>query len=241
MSDLRPVTLSPATKQKLLSVSTATLTSQLINAGFRNTFLTGVYPLAPGSRMVGYAVTLRFVPAREDLVATSKAPRDSQQRLAIEAVGPEDVLVVEARGELRGAIIGDILAMKMKMTGGAGVVTDGAFRDSPACAALEWPIYLSGVNANRSNLYHYPAGRNEIISCAGVAICPGDIIVGDGEGVVAIPPQIAVQIADAAYEQELREQYIMELVSAGAGTIDIYPPNEATLAAFQQWRQAKGL
>ena len=238
MNKPRPITLTEITKHQLNHVSTATLTSQLIKAGYRNTFMTGIYPLIPASRLLGYAVTLRFVPAREDLIAATTTT-NSLQRQAVEGVGPDDVLVIEARGEIRGAVIGDILAMRMKVLGAAGVVTDGALRDSPACAAIGWPIYIKGVNANRSNLYHYPAGRHEIISCGGIMVVPGDIIVGDGEGVVAIPPHVVADIAAAAYEQEQREAFILELVKSGRSSLEVYPANPTIEAEFQQWRQSQ--
>lgn len=237
MDDKRPFTLTPAAKEKLTKVSTATLTSQLIGHGFSNTFLTGVRPLRPDLRMVGYAVTLRFVPGREDMVAKTAVLSQNPQRLAIEAVGPEDVLVAEARGELRSAVIGDILAWRMKVLGAAGFVTDGALRDTPGCAEIDMPIYLQAPQATRSNVWHHPADMNVPIGCAGVLIMPGDVIVGDGEGVVAIPAQVAEDVAHAAYEQELREAFVLELVKAGASTLDVYPHKGETLTAFAAWRE----
>ena len=237
MSTIRPVTLTAETKAKLRSVSTATLTTQLNYHGFQNSFLTGVAPLRPDMRMVGYAVTLRFVPSREDM--RPNPPQDNLQRQAIEATQEDDVLVIDARGELRSAVLGDILAQRLQVLGAAGIVTDGAVRDSPACAGIGLPLYVQGVQANRSSLYHHPADRNVPVGCAGVLIFPGDIIVGDGEGVVAIPAAVAESVADAAYEQELREEHILELVRGGRNTLDVYPANDSTEAEFQEWRKSR--
>lgn len=238
MTQIRLVTLTPEAKDKLGRVSTATLTTQLKKHGFRNAFLTGVAPLQAAPRLIGYAVTLRFVPAREDMAARIADPRQSPQRLAVEAVGSEDVLVIEARGEVRGAVLGDILAWRMQVLGAAGIVTDGAIRDTPACGQIEMPIYMQAINANSSHAYHHPADWNIVIGCAGVLIEPGDVIVGDGEGVVALPAHIAESIAHAAYEQEKQEEQVLELVRAGYSTLDIYPPNEKSEAAYNAWRQA---
>lgn len=241
MSNPRPVTLTETTKEQLRTVSTATLTSQLIAHGFCNTFLTGVYPLRPDLRMVGYAVTLRFVAAREDMPEKVADLSANPQRLAIEAVGEEDVLVADARGEIRGAVFGDIFAYRMKALGAAGFVTDGSVRDTPSCAESDLPIYLQAVQATRSNQWHHPADWNVAVSCAGVLIMPGDIIVGDGEGVVAIPSHVAEAVAAAAYEQELREQYVVEMVKAGQSTVGLYPPDDRVLADFEAWRSENGL
>jgi len=236
MSNTRPVTLTETTKEQLRSVSTATLTSELIVHGFRNTFLTGIYPLRPDLQMVGYAVTLRFAPAREDMPATVADLTVNPQRLAVEAIGEEDVLVADARGEIRGAVFGDIFAHRLSALGAAGFVTDGSVRDTPSCAEIDLPIYLQAVQATRSNLWHHPADWNVPVGCGGVLIMPGDIIVGDGEGVVAIPAHVAEIVAANAYDQELRELHAIEMVKAGHSTVGIYPVTDQTSAEFEAWR-----
>lgn len=132
MANVRPVTLTTEAVEKLKKISTATLTTQLINRNFHNTFLTGLYPLRPDLSMVGYALTLRYVPAREDMVDTMYDNTKNVQRLTVEAAGQDDVLVVDARGELGAATLGNILATRLKVRGAAGFVTDGALRARPA-------------------------------------------------------------------------------------------------------------
>lgn len=241
MTKLRPIILTAEAKQKLLKVSTATLTSQLIAHGFKNTFLNGVAPLKPDNRMVGYAVTLRFVPAREDMPAKVADLSINPQRLAVESVGPDDVLVIDAFGETRGAVFGDVFAHRLKALGAAGFVTDGSVRDTPSCAEIDLPIYLKAKQATRSNVYLHPADWNVQIGCGGVLIEPGDVIVGDGEGVVAIPAHVVESVAHASYEQEVREMYVIEMVQAGRSTVGIYPAGEATQVEFEDWRKEKGL
>lgn len=239
MNPLRPFLLSPTTKEKLNSVSTATLTSQLIKHGFCNTFLTGAQPLQRGQRMIGYAVTLRFAPAREDKIAQMADLSINPQRLAVESIGPEDVLVMDARGEVRGAVFGDVFGWRIKELGAAGFVTDGSVRDTDGCREIGLPIYCTGAQATRSNLWHHPADYNVTIGCAGVLIDPGDILVGDGDGVVAIPAHVAEAVADAAYQQELREQHVIDMVRAGRSTVGIYPAGDATKDEFEQWLQTR--
>ena len=241
MKKERTFLLTEEAKSKLGKVSTATLTSQLIVHGFKNTFLNDVAPLKPNNRMVGYAVTLRFVPAREDMPAKMADLSINPQRLAVESVGPDDVLVIDAFGETRGAVLGDVFAHRIKVLGAVGLVTDGAMRDTPACAEIDLPIYFRVKQATRSNVHLHPADWNVQIGCGGVLIEPGDVIVGDGEGVVAIPAHVAESVAHASYEQEVREMHVIEMVQAGRSTVGIYPAGEATQAEFEAWRKEKGL
>ena len=233
--------LSADAKTKLRSVSTATLTSQLLKQGLRNTFLAGLYPLRPDLRMVGYAFTLRYIPAREDLADELYDNARNVQRLAVEAVGPEDVLIIDARGDVSAASFGHILGTRISQRGAAGFVTDGALRDTPGFRGLELPTYIRAAHATTSFLAHHPVDMQVPIGCAGVAVTPGDVIVGDGEGVVAVPAQMAEEVAHLAYEQERREEFFQERVAGGASILGVYPPNDETLAAFEHWRKERGV
>lgn len=225
---------------KLRSVSTATLTSQLQKRGFRNTFLQGLFPLRPDTRLVGYAFTLRYVPAREDMVDELYDNTKNIQRVAVESVNQDDVLVIDARGEIGAATLGNILATRLKARGAAGLVTDGALRDTPGYRELDFPSYVKGAHAATSFLIHHPVEINVPIGCAGVLVMPGDVMVGDGEGVVAIPVKVAEEVAHAAYEQERLEEFIQAKVAAGASILGVYPPNEQTRAEYAEWRKARG-
>lgn len=233
----RPHPLSSAALAKLRTVSTATLTAQLQKRGFRNTFLAGLYPLCPEQRLVGYAFTLRYVPAREDLADTLYDNTQNMQRIAVESVGPDDVLVIDARGDVRAATLGNILATRLQVRGAAGVVTDGAVRDSPAFRELAFPTYIQAPHAATSFTVHHPLEMNVPIGCAGVLIMPGDVLVGDAEGVVAIPSQVAEAVAHDAYEQERLEEFIQAKVAAGASIIGVYPPDDATKAEYAAWQE----
>ena len=233
----RPVTLSPAAMEKLQQVSTATLTSQLDKHGFRNTFLQGLYPLRADLRLVGYAFTLRYVPTREDLIDELYDNTKNVQRVAVESVEQDDVLVMDARGDVRAATLGNILATRLRARGARGLVTDGALRDTPGYRELDFPAYVKAAHAATSFKVHHPLEMNVPIACAGVLIMPGDIIVGDGEGVVAIPAAVAESVAHAAFEQELLETFIQQKVAGGASILGVYPPDATTKAEFARWRQ----
>ena len=233
--------LSADAKTKLRSVSTATLTSQLLKQGLRNTFLAGLYPLRPDLRMVGYAFTLRYIPAREDLADELYDNARNVQRLAVEAVGPEDVLIIDARGDVSAASFGHILGTRISQRGAAGFVTDGALRDTPGFRGLELPTYIRAAHATTSFVAHHPVDMQVPIGCAGVAVTPGDVIVGDDEGVVAVPAQMAEEVAHLAYEQERREEFFQERVAGGASILGVYPPNDETLAEFEHWRKERGV
>jgi regulator of RNase E activity RraA len=235
---LRPYTLTPAAVAKLKAVSTATLTSQLMKRGLRNCFLPGLTPLRPELRMVGYAFTLRYVPMREDLVDTLYDNTTNVQRLAVEAVEEDDVLVIDARGDVRAATLGNILATRLKVRGAAGLVTDGALRDTPGFRHIDLPAYIKAAHATTSFAVHHPIDMNVPIGCAGVLVMPGDIMVGDGEGVVAIPAHLAEKVAHDASEQERLEEFLQVKVAAGASIHGTYPPDENTKAEYDAWRSS---
>jgi regulator of RNase E activity RraA len=236
MSDRPP--LSPETIALLRRPSTATLTSVLAKRGLYNTFMVGVRPLAPGMRLVGVAFTLRYIPAREDLDHTGTLDNlTDPQRVAIEKVGPGEVLVIDGRGDVRAGTLGAILATRLKMRGAAGVVSDGAFRDSPEIAGSGLPAYAKAAHGAANKTIHHPTDFQLPIACGGVAVYPGDVLVGDDEGVVVIPRHLADEAAREAAAQERREEFILEKIRSGASIVGVYPPNEATLREYEEWEK----
>jgi len=201
-------------------------------------FLNGLSPMNPAhSRFVGEAVTLRNIPMREDLDRL-EAFRDPEhpQRKAIELVGPGQVLVMDCRGDVRGASGGNILITRMRVRGAAALVSDGAVRDSPEIAAQPFPVFVAGRTANLNLVVHHAADINVPIACAGVPVFPGDIVVGDEEGVVVVPRHLAAEVARPAADQEDLERFVLEKVEGGAALPGTYPPNEQTLAEYEAWR-----
>lgn len=221
-------------------VSTATLSSQLLKLGYAHVFMLGVRPLRPDLRLAGQAFTLRYIPVREDLERPGEFDnRTNTQRVAVESVGPGDVLVIDARGDVRAATLGDILATRIAQRGAAGIVTDGAFRDTPSIQTLDLPTYAGGQSPIVSTAIHHPQDINVPIGCGGVAVLPGDVIVGDGEGVLVVPRPVAETIIEAAFAQHQREEFIMTRIRAGSSILGVYPPDEHTLRDYDDWRAGR--
>ncbi len=235
--------MSPETLARLRRTSTATLTTQLFKRGFRNVFVQGVRRLTSpsGGNLVGPAFTLRNIPAREDLdqVSAFENP-EHPQRKAIEIVPPGHVLVIDARGERRTASGGQILTTRLKVRGVAGLVSDGPLRDSAEIAQLDFPVFCAGGSAPLNLVHHHATDLNVPIGCGGVAVYPGDVIVGDAEGVVVIPAHLADEVAADGAAQEELEAFLLERVRSGAALPGTYPPNAATRAAFEAWRKERG-
>ncbi len=243
MAAMRPHMLTPQAWELLHKVSTATLTSQLLKRGFRNTFMAGLTPLQPRLRLVGYAFTLRYVPAREDLDMQVDYDNSTNiQRLAVEAIGPQDVLVIDARGDASAASFGHIIATRIKMRGAAGLVTDGGLRDTPRFKELGLPSYIKAPHATTSSVLHHPADMQVPIGCAGVLVNPGDVIVGDAEGVVVMPAHLAEAVAHGTWEQDSMEEFVLSKVQAGASIKGVYPPDATTKAEYAAWveKQRRG-
>ena len=231
--------LSDDAKEKLAGVSTATLTTQMFKRGFRNVFLQGVGRLTThGRSMVGEAYTLRYIPAREDLDHLGVfQDYDHPQRKAVETAPTGSVLVMDCRGDASAASAGSILVTRLQMRGIAGLVTDGGLRDSPEIAGFDIPCFIGGPSAPTNLIKHHAIeALNEPIGCGGVPIYPGDIMVGDREGVVCLPTHLAEEIAHDAAEQERQETFILSEVQGGKALRGVYPPNEETKARFEAWK-----
>jgi 5-oxopent-3-ene-1,2,5-tricarboxylate decarboxylase / 2-hydroxyhepta-2,4-diene-1,7-dioate isomerase len=225
----------------LRRVSTATAWATLVRKGIRRPYMMGVKLLSVGEvgTMVGRARTLRYVPLREDLLPyLREAGMENPQRAAIEAVEPGDVFVVDAMGSLEAATMGDILASRIKKRGAAGIVADGCVRDSPFIKRMGIPVYTRSVHPAANTSALLPLEHGGPIQCGGVTVLPGDVLLGDEEGVVVIPPAIAAEIAADGPEHEELEVYIREQIEAGRPISEVYPPNEQVRAAFAARRGA---
>ena len=210
----RPAELSADAEAALRKVSTATLTVQLRRHGITNAFIAGLRPARPDLRLLGRAFTLRYVPLREDVVAADTRELNAQKE-AVETIGPGEALVIEARGEAGAGTIGDILALRALRRGATGIVTDGSLRDSAAVARLDMPTYYLAPHAAVLGMRHYPLATNIPVACGGVLVMPGDVLVGDEDGVIVLPAALAETVALDAFEQEVREEFALERVDAG--------------------------
>ena len=234
--------MNESTRAALSAVSTATLCTALFKRGLRNQFIQDVRPLNPAlPNMVGEAYTLRYIPAREDLnPITVFQDRAHPQRKAVEECPPGAVFVIDSRKDARAASAGSILVSRLMKRGAAGVVTDGGFRDSPEIARLPFPAYHQRPSAPTNLTLHQALDINVPIGCGDVAVWPGDVIVGDGEGVVVVPAGIADAIAAEAVEMTAFEDFVSEQVMAGRSILGLYPPtDEQSQVDFAAWRSAR--
>ena len=231
---------SPADLLRAVSkVSTATLSAQLRKRGFNSVTLDRLHATQPGRKMAGFARTLRYVPFREDLFAryggTLRGGALNAQKRAVEQVRPGEILVIEARGDLTAGTVGDILALRAQVRGAAGIVTDGAIRDSQALHAMDLPVYYGATHPAVLGRRHVPWEVNTTIACAGVTVTPGDIIVGDGDGVIVIPAHLAMEVAQDAAEQERQEEFAAAMVAKGESVDGLYPLGKRWQAAYEAW------
>ena len=235
--------LSDSTRAKLATVSVATLTTALFKRGLRNQFVQDVRPLNPAAgAMVGEAYTLRYIPAREDLNPIGVfRDRAHPQRRAVEECPPGAVLVIDSRKDPRAASAGSILVTRLMKRGVAGIVTDGGFRDSPDIARLAIPAYHNRPAAPTNLTRHQAVDINVPIGCGDAPVFPGDVVVGDAEGVVVVPAHLAEEIADEAVEMTAFEDFVAEQVQAGRSILGLYPAtDEQTTRDFAAWRATRG-
>ena len=233
--------LSDATRTKLKSASTATVATILFKRGLKNQFIQGVKPLQTGKpTMVGEAFTLRYIPAREDLnpITVFQDPKHPQ-RVAVEECPAGSVLVIDSRKDARAASAGSILSTRLMLRGAAGLVTDGGFRDAAEIAALKMPSYHQTPSAPTNLTLHQAIAINDPIGCGDVAVFPGDVILGDDDGIMVIPANIAESVADEAVQMTQFENFVLEKVNAGQPIIGLYPlTNDAIRAEFEAWKKA---
>jgi len=230
--------LSASAKDAFLKSGTATICTALYKRGLRNIFIQGVNRLnnAP-VRMVGPAYTLRYIPAREDLdgIEVFKDPLHPQ-RHGVESVPEGSVFVMDCREDSTVASAGNILATRLQVRGCAGVVTDGGLRDAESIAELDMPVYCAKPSAPTNLTKHHGLDLNVPIGCGKVPVYPGDIMVGDGDGVVVVPAELAEEIAIEVAEMEMFEGYVLDRVQQGDTIIGLYPANEETMKEYQDWK-----
>lgn len=235
--------LSDETRARLMRVSTASVATALFKRGLRNQFVQGVLPVAPrDGNMVGQAFTLRYIPAREDRnpIGVFRDP-DHPQRVAMETCPPGWVLVMDARKDRRAATAGSILVTRLALRGAAGLVSDGGLRDVDGIGRLDMPAYCACPSAPTNLTLHEALDINVPISCGDAPVFPGDVMLGDRDGVMVIPAHLADEIAEECLAMESFEDFVLEQVQAGASIIGLYPATrEENLQKYQDWREKTG-
>jgi regulator of RNase E activity RraA len=238
-----PHQITPELLDRLARLSSGSLTTELFRKGLRQCFLVGLKPLNPAcARFAGEAFTMRYIPAREDVdTYDTLTPYPNPMNLqweAVEQIGPRQVLVIDSRNDTSSASAGNVLLTRMMVKGCAGVVTDGALRDGLEIAQMAFPAYARDVVASTRLSTHHAADLNVPIACAGVAVYPGDVLVGDGDGITVIPRAMAAEIAELCEKRDAFEAYVQMRIAAGESLYGVYPPTPQTRADYAAWQAA---
>jgi len=230
--------ISAELAERLRQVSTAVATSVLAELGYANVCMVGVRSFTPGARLVGRAVTVRFVPLREDqrkrLLDERERGLSSPSHVPFHRAKPGQVIVMDAQGDLSAGVIGDVVAGYFQSAGGVGLVVDGCIRDYPALKPMGLPLFLKGTNPYASTRNKYAADVDVPIQCGGVLVLPGDLILGDDDGVLAFPFEVAEQVATRGIEHEALEEFVRAKIATGAPIADCYPPNPRIREEFSR-------
>ncbi|MBX3099553.1 MAG: fumarylacetoacetate hydrolase family protein [Salinibacterium sp.] len=231
--------LTAELRATLEATPVSTLSSALRKRGHVDIFIDGVTTNQPGTRIVGQARTLRFVPFRPDLFA-SRGGGFNAQKQAFDSVGAGEILVIDARGERETGTVGDILALRARLRGAAGIVTDGGVRDWAQVKEIGIPVFSQGSHPSVLGRRHVPWEVDATIACGGAAVVPGDVIVGDDDGVIVIPAALVAEVAVEAAAQEFEDAWVAEQVEAGNPIDGLFPPNAEWTAKFEGWKASKG-
>lgn len=229
--------LSDELRAKLNDAPTAGLSAQLRSRGLNNIAIDGVAALKPGTKLVGTAKTLRFVPNREDLFKTHGGGYNAQ-KAAFDSVGAGEVIVIEARGESGSGTLGDVLALRAKSLGAAGVVTDGGVRDSAEVAGI-LPVFATAVHPAVLGRKHVPWESDVAVACGNATVMPGDVIVGDDDGVIVIPRELVEEVVDAALVKEIEDSWVADQVAQGNPIKGLFPPTGEWREKFEAWKSSQ--
>lgn len=228
----------------LQRVSSATACAKLHGMGISRSFIEGPRPLAPGQRVVGSALTLQFMPQREDLASglgQEYVERHTALWEVLETVQPGDVLVIQAYGSRFSGCIGDILARYFARKGGAGIIVDGRIRDSGRIRELGIPVWSTGTTPHyASQTELFPWAYDVPVAVGGALCMPGDVVVADDDGPVVVPRSLATEVVDAAQDHEQWEVFSRHRLDEGARLSDYYPLTSDTRAEYEAWRSARG-
>lgn len=230
--------LTPEIREMLDGVAVATVSAALRKRGYTDIFIDGVHPNHPGDRILGPARTLRFIPFRPDLFKQYGGGFNAQKR-AFDTVNEGEVLVVEARGVPETGTVGDVLALRAQVRGCAGIVTDGGVRDYAAVTEFAIPVFSQGAHPSVLGRRHVPWETDVTIACGGAAVQPGDIIMGDDDGVIVIPPQLLAEVAAEAAKQEAEDAWVAQQVAAGAPVDGLFPMNAEWRAKYEAEKAAE--
>ena len=226
--------------QGLQALGAATACATLHHLGVRDTFMQGPVAWSKGKSLAGPALTLQFMPMRQDLYGEGEYNDVEKQlhRHVLYHTRPGDIVVVDARGDMRSGIFGEMMLTFFKGRGGAGLVIDGCVRDYPHVQTLGLGLWLRGVTPNfhaQTNIM--PFAVNVPIACGGVTVMPGDIVVADDDGACVIPVALAAKVIEHAGTHHDWEDFSREMLAKGGSLQKYYPLSEAARPEYEEWRK----
>lgn len=230
--------------RQLHKVSSATASATLHKMGIRQAFIQGPVARMPGTKVVGPAVTLQFMPQREDIasgLAQEAGEKVSALWSVMEELQPGDLLAVQAFGDLSTGCMGEMLVTYCKGRGAAGVVVDGCIRDWPHIQEIGLPVWTVGVTPNyASQASYYPWAYNVPIACSRVLVLPGDIIIADDDGAVSVPVNLAPELLERTLEHEDWENFSRMKLAEGGELRKYYPLSDEGRREYEEWRKSNG-
>jgi regulator of RNase E activity RraA len=226
----------------LASIGSATTSGELSRLGIRSAHLQGLTSWAPGVTVAGPALTLQFMPKREDVYRVDEYadPERQLHRHVLYHTQPGDIVVVDARGEMSSGVFGDMMLTYFKGRGGRGVVVDGCIRDYPKVQRLGLGLWLRGVTPNfHTQTSIFPFAVNVPVACGGVLVLPGDLIIADDDGAVVVPATLAPELLKAASAHAEWEEFSRQRLLEGGDLRTYYPLSEEAHKEYEAWRAAQ--
>jgi 5-oxopent-3-ene-1,2,5-tricarboxylate decarboxylase / 2-hydroxyhepta-2,4-diene-1,7-dioate isomerase len=208
--------------------------------GYGDQFIGGLQVIHPDRVMVGRARTLRLMPKRPDLEERVKSEGPYLVARAVMQTEPGDIMVVDAGGCVEAGFIGDILVAGFMARGGSGILCDGAVRDLSYLRTVDLPLYTRGAHASGVGRRLVGLDLNIPVRIAEVTVLPGDVLMGDAEGVLAIPAELAEAVADEALATDEKEAFLREKLAQGVSIVEAYPPSEAIMQEYRARRLSGG-
>lgn len=229
--------------KRLEGIGSATASGELRKLGIKAAVIDGLTSFVPGKSVVGPAITLQYMPKREDQFPEGeyRDPESQVHRHALYHVQSGDIIVVDGRGEISSGVFGEMMLTYLKGKGGLGIVIDGAIRDYGDSKELGLGMWMKGVTPySHTQTVQFPYAYNVPIDCAGTLVMPGDIIIADDDGAVVVPAQLAEQLAEVGGEHAEWEVFVRIKLAEGGDLRRYYPMTDEARAEYEVWKKTNG-
>jgi regulator of RNase E activity RraA len=224
----------------LKEIGSATASAELSRLGIRDAQIRGPVAWSDDLCVAGPALTLQFMPRREDIFDPGEYEnRDKQvHRHVLAFTRPGDIIVVDAMGDMASGVFGEMMMTYFKGRGGAGVVIDGCLRDIAEIKKLGLGLWIRGATPNfHTQTVQFPAAINVPIACGGALVLPGDVIVADDDGAVVVPRPALDQLVERAGAHAEWEEFSRLRLSQGGDLRKYYPLTDEARAEYEAWKK----